>query len=201
MMPEAGGPVAPRQRRACPGERAFSLIELIAAVSIFAVGMVSLLALFGARLQSLTDTEDEALAAGLTTPLRLELRRLSAPTSSLAPVRDLIRNEAIVAPVFGGTGQSGGSGTLLAPRAGSFVAAASDPRWGQTAAEPYFAVSLHPNASLPYGAAADDPACVTFTVEVRWPAFIRRAGSGEGELVPADPEVQSRLQLSGVFAL
>jgi prepilin-type N-terminal cleavage/methylation domain-containing protein len=201
MIPEAGGPVASRPRRACEGERAFSLIELLAAVSIFAVGIVSLLALFGADIQSLTESEDEALAAGLMTALRLELRRLTAQTNSLAPVRDLIRDEAIAAPVVGGTAQSGGSGTLLAPRTGSFVAAASDPRWGQTAAEPYFAVSLHLNASLPYSAAADDPACVTFMVEIRWPAFIRRAGSGEGELVPADPEVQSRLQLSGVFAL
>ena len=71
-------------------EAAFNLIEVIAALAIFAVGIVALVGLFGAWLRPLAEMEDEAVAAGLMVPLRLELERRARETNSLAPVRALI---------------------------------------------------------------------------------------------------------------
>ena len=173
--------------------RAFSLIEVIAAVGIFSMGVVSLVALFGAQLRPLMESEDGAIAASLMAPLRVELRRQIQAARSLAPVRVLIRSTAA---------RDGPPQLLLAPRDGTFVADEHDERWTVSRAKPYFAIALLPNASLPYGEETDSPEGITFTAEFRWPALVTSAKAGtEPPWSAATPDVQSHLRLNGALGL
>ena len=177
-------------------EAAFNLIEVIAALAIFAVGIVALVGLFGAWLRPLAEMEDEAVAAGLMVPLRLELERRARETNSLAPVRALILTPAAA------SGPSGeGDPFLVAPRSGAFVASANDERWATGWGPPYFVIRLYRNSSLPYGSDTDLPECVTYTAEVRWPGFVAgNSAEGSAPRVAAASTAQSHLRLQGAVS-
>lgn len=168
--------------------RAFSLIEVVAAVAIFAVGMVAVLGLFGPVAKSVANVGDAEAAARAADALRARLRALPFETA-LALVQDpaAVRvkdasgtynpNDGTRHPavIFGR--RNGDIGIYEGGETGRR-------NWidGNNAvlpnAEKFFEIDLIQNPTLSPRDQNATAAVVAFNIRVRWPAFIAQPGGG-----------------------
>lgn len=186
------------------GVAAFSLVEVIAAVAVFAIGIVAIVGLFSSLLRPLAELENEDTATGLAGALQVEFRRLTLSANSLAPVVERIKSVAALTELSRAGSlldPATDAQLLFAPRSAQFVAAYEDSRWHETHTSPHFAVALFRNPSLPYSEDALSPDCVTYTVEVRWPAFVQDLdASGAARVAPVPFRHQDHLRWQGAMA-
>jgi type II secretory pathway pseudopilin PulG len=176
---------------------AFSLIEVIAAVAIFAVGMVAVLALFAPVTKSVAGVSEAESAARVADALRARLQALPFETA-LA----LIQDPAAVQKNDGDGTYNPNAGAknpavIFGKRSGDVgIYDASEGRnnWYDSSIPPavvpnadkYFEIDLIRNETLsPKENDATAPV-IAFNVRVRWPAFMA-ASSGAAVQVGANP--------------
>jgi prepilin-type N-terminal cleavage/methylation domain-containing protein len=197
------------------GRRAFSLIEVIAAVAIFAIGMIAVLGLFTPVTKSVATVTDAEAAARVADAVRAQLEAMPfAQAAALIQLpADVQKNDANPGynPADGAENPHVLFGTL-AGEVGVYDGKATPPNWHRInhAVSPprlvalpnrdkYFEIDLIRNEAL---SPAEDPlpVVIAYTMRVRWPAFVRtsptaakQAGqSAAGGSVPFD---QSRKQV------
>lgn len=176
-----------RPASARPPRRAFSLIEVVIAIGVFAVGMVAVVALFAPVARSVAGSSDALAAATVAERVRDELTRRATVAGSFAPVVALFKN----ATANGGhevtTADNASSAAtdprrdtrlLFASRDGSKIGGYTDTSvWGTgqvNDAEKYFEITLiRLDALSPNTTAADAAAStISYTARIRWPAFV-----------------------------
>lgn len=167
--------------------RAFSLIEVVVAIGVFAVGMVAVVALFAPVARSVASSSDAEAAATIAERLRDELTRRATVAGSFAPIVALFKNttangshEVTAADNASSAATDPRRDTrlLFASRDGSKIGAYTDTAvWGTgqvNDAEKYFEITLirfdalSPNTTL---ADASSPT-LAYTARIRWPAFV-----------------------------
>lgn len=170
---------APRHRRA------FSLLEVVAAIGIFAIGMVAVIGLFAPVAKSVGGTADAEAAANVADLLRSRLQGMgiSAATlllkSSTAKSHEL--TDADAKPDYDITKDAQ---LLFASRDGTRIGGYNDPVWRDPVTlQPsdtgkFFEIALVRNETLsPVPVSDADPApppplVLAYTARIRWPAFV-----------------------------
>lgn len=183
--------------RARHGAPAFSLIEVIAAVAIFAFGIVAVLGLFAPVTKSIAGVSESESAARVADAVRARLKAIPF-TEALA----LLQDASAVTRRDGTPNYNPNSGTQnpqvifgkLTGDLGIYVTGEGRNAWYDSAIPParvadadkYFEIDLMRNATL--SPAADDPTAtvVAYTMRVRWPMFVP-SSSGAPVQVGANP--------------
>ncbi len=210
-------PPPPSLRRA----PAFSLIEVVAAIGIFAVGMVAVIALFAPLARSVTGVGETEAAAHIAELLRDELARRAAAAQSFASITALLKNSTALSHELTLADNNPGAPTsdprkdprlLFASRDGSKIGAYADTAvWGATDAEKFFEIALIRNETLsPIASdtASPPPLVLAYTARLRWPAFVPDAtptnplralpfGYNPAAAVPFDHSQQQVMHLAG----
>jgi hypothetical protein len=171
---------------------AFSLVEVVVAVGIFAAGIVTVLALFVPVVQSVGASREAEAAAGAAGVLASRLRTLPVSTVAgylKAPAQfQLDADRADYDPALDGS-------MFYGSLAGDKVGRGDDLVWNGQDREKYFELTLIRNDELsPAGNDAAAP-WIAFNVRVRWPAFLPRADGGATP--QRDPAHQPALLFSG----
>ena len=171
-----GGGASPRARTA-----AFSLIEVIAAVVIFAIGMISVLGLYGPVTKSVTAVTDAEAAALVADAVRARLRALPFTTA-----QKLIQEVAAVRKKDGDGAYNPNDGTkypevmfgTLGGEVGIYDGATNRKQWYDSRnthmadGDKFFEIDLIRNDVVTPKTADATASVVAFTMRVRWPAFV-----------------------------
>ncbi|MBC7366067.1 MAG: hypothetical protein H7343_04520 [Undibacterium sp.] len=210
---------APPPCRPRPGS-AFSLLEVVVAIGIFALGIVAVIALFAPAAKSVSANSDTEAAARLATLISGELQRRVAPgaPSPFASVAALLKKSTA-----GGHQLTADDAKpdydiatdpqlLFASRDGTKIGTYADTAvWGapNSNREKFFEIALIRNESLSplTDPAATNPAdpdatalLLAYTVRIRWPAFVALSGAG-AQQVGANPAGAVRFDHSSKLSL
>lgn len=176
----------------------FSLIEVIAAVVIFAIGMVAVLGLFAPVTKSVASVADADAAARVADAVRARLQALPFDRAL-----NLIQEVAEVRKKDADGAYNPNDGTKypavifgkLSGDVGIYDAAEGRKAWMDSSvptplvvrdADKFFEIDLIRNETLSPKEVDATAAMVAFTMRVRWPAFMA-ASSGAAVQVGANP--------------
>ena len=178
--------------------RGFSLIEVIVAVVIFAVGMVAVLGLFAPVTKSVSTVSDSEVAARAADMVRARVQTLPfelalALVQEVADVRrkdgdgnynpnDGTRNPAVI---FGKLSGDIGIYDAGEGRRNWYDSSVPTPQ-PMSNADKFFEIDLIRNDTLTPKAEDATAPMVAYTMRVRWPMFMP-ASSGTGVQVGANP--------------
>ena len=166
--------------------RAFSLIEVVAAVGIFAVGMVAALALLASVAKSAATVSDAEAASRVAEAVHVRLQALPFDRAVA-----LVQDPAAVQRHDAAPDYNPNDGThpavifaKLDGEVGLYVATNTPKGWYDSAgariadADKFFEVELIRNPTLSPAGSDETAALVAFSMRVRWPSF--QPGSGGG---------------------
>lgn len=165
--------------------RAFSLVEVVVAVGIFAIAIAATIGLVATVTQSVTEVSEADDASRVATRLQTGLQEeLARWQRSVANGGENLSSQAAFNRL--GTyldGGSGPQGALYASRDGSKIAPANAPIWTSDS-EKFFAISLSRlNDITPNNLGA----VLAFTINLSWPAYLpdgtRASGAQQGSLI------------------
>jgi prepilin-type N-terminal cleavage/methylation domain-containing protein len=175
--------------------RAFSLLEVVAAVAIFSLGMLAVLGLFAPVTKSVVNVADSESAAKVADAVRARLQAMPFDTALT-----LVQSPADVRKNDGDGNYNPNDGTKhpavlfgkLSGEVGIYDAATGRKAWYDSQnvrvndADKFFEIDLVRNEAI--SPPADDPATpmVAYNIRVRWPAFVA-ASSGNPVQVGANP--------------
>lgn len=201
--------------------RAFSLIEVVAAVAVFALGMVAVLGVFAPVSRSVSTVSDAEAAARMADNVRARLQALPFNTALT-----LIQEVADVRKKDGDGNYNPNDGTKypavifgkLSGDVGLYAAGTNRNQWYDSSvptpqpvanADKFFEVDLIRNDALSPKAADATTAMVAYTMRVRWPAFLPAPGGAAvqvganpagGGAVPFDHSKKQVLFFTGAIA-
>lgn len=164
-------------------KRAFSLVEVIVAVGIFAIAIIAVIGLMVPIRASVAEVRDGEDASRLATLIQAELQRQSFPT---------IKGFLDTPPAAG----------LYASRDIRIVALGNDSKWGTASgsynpdAEKFYKIDLIRDAILSPNSSTHpdaDSGYLAFTIKLTWPVFASAMPGSTS--VPADARQQSTLLL------
>jgi type II secretory pathway pseudopilin PulG len=190
--PRASRPT-PRACAAAGAARAFSLLEVVIAVGVFAVGMMAVFGLFAPVAKSVADNSDAAVAAQVAEAVHARLQG-----QKFDDVVKLLKNstttghELTDADAKSDYDVAADKQLLFASRDGLKVGAYGESIWVGGNREKFFEIALIRNETLSPRAASGtdeagntvtvDPvataAVLAYTLRVRWPAFVADSGAG-----------------------
>lgn len=174
--------------------RAFSLIEVVVAIGIFAFGMVAVLGLFTPVARSVSESADAEAAARLAEVLRTKLQAMPV-TDVIALLKNTTTQVGALTPghelsdadLRSDYDLAGDPQLLFAARDGSKIGSYGDPMWTNPTTrrnwdgEKFFEIALirneaiSPKPGAATGASGAEPdataAVIAYTARVRWPAF------------------------------
>lgn len=173
---------------------AFSLIEVVVAVGIFAIAIVAVLGMLVPIRNSVSDVQDTDDAARVAGVIQAQLQDIG--------YRALARPGAMT-PAGLNFLNSPPSDGLYASRDGTKVGRGSDTsKWGSPVSdeEKFFKIELIRNTDLSPNSDANDASAgfLAFTIKLTWPAFA--ASPPGGTSVVASPSQQSTLLLPAAIA-
>ncbi|MCX6951198.1 MAG: hypothetical protein NTV51_03300 [Verrucomicrobia bacterium] len=175
---------------------AFSLLEVVAAVGIFAIGMVAVVGLFAPVAKSVSNLADTEAATNVAGLLSDHLRR--QPFLDVAALLKVSTGanthqltDADNAPNSTAADPTKDTQLLFASRDGTKIGAYNDPVWANLDVEKYFEIALirreevSPTPTTTTDAdgvvTVNNPdsaaAFLAYTARVRWPAFVPDATS------------------------
>lgn len=171
------GPASPHSR----SHAAFSLLEVVAAVAIFAIGMIGALALFAPVTKSIATTSEAEVAARVADAVRARLQAIP-----FKRVASLIEDPVTVRKNDADPGYNPNDGAkhpsvLFGKRNGEigiYDDAAGRKDWRDSTdatvldADKFFEIDLIRNEPLSPAASDDNAALLAYTLRVRWPAFV-----------------------------
>lgn len=201
--------------------RAFSLIEVVAALAVFALGMVAVLGVFAPVSRSVSTVSDAEAAARMADNVRARLQALPFNTALT-----LIQEVADVRKKDGDGNYNPNDGTKypavifgkLSGDVGLYAAGTNRNQWYDSTvptpqpvanADKFFEVDLIRNDALSPKAADGTTAMVAYTMRVRWPAFLPSPGGvavqvganpAGGGAVPFDHSKKQVLFFTGAIA-
>ena len=177
---------------------AFTLLEVIVGIGVFALGMLTVIGLFAPIARSVATTSDGESAARVGDALRAKLQTMpfAEVAALLKKSTGTSRHELTADDAKPDYNPAADVQILFANRDGSKVGVYSDPVWRDAAGrnsdrEKYFEIALIRNESIsPAHDATPDADGVTppnpddsafmlgYIARIRWPSFISDGGSG-----------------------
>jgi prepilin-type N-terminal cleavage/methylation domain-containing protein len=178
---------------------AFSLIEVVVAIGIFAVGMVAIVGLFSPIARSVTGSADAEVAARVADALRLKLQSMPIATvAGLMKVQTNSGHEIAINDARPDYDLTRDAQLIFANRDGSKIGLYADAVWldpvtkRNSDREKYFEIALIRNEVVsPKTATAANAdgteipvepdataAVLVYTARLRWPAFIGDGAAG-----------------------
>ncbi|CAM2776833.1 hypothetical protein [Rariglobus hedericola] len=139
---------------------AFSLVEVVVAVGIFALAIVGVIGLLAPTSKSIADVADSDAASRVITVIQSQLQQAGFTT---------------VKASLGGT-------LFYASKDGSKVGLGSNPTLWTSNQEKFFEFTLVRNDTLSPAASDDAAGFLAFTVVLKWPAYVSSA-DGQGTAV------------------
>ncbi len=182
-----------------PATRAFTLLEVVVAIGIFAIGMVAVIGLFSPVAKSVGDTADAEAATHVADLLNVKLQ--SQGIDVMAP-RLKVKTGATAHQLTTSDARTNYNPAVLteniffANRDGTKIGLYNDAIWKDSAGnnsdrEKYFEIALIRNEviSPPPSATAPDALLpvLAYTARVRWPSFVALAGGTGSAQVGANP--------------
>ena len=178
--------------------KAFTLLEVVVAIGIFAVGMVAVIGLFSPVAKSVGDSADAEAATRVADLLAVKMQAIGF---------DEVLRQNLLKVATGKTHQltdadakttydiSKDRQLFFANRDGTKIGLYNDPIWIDSTTrqnsdrEKYFEIALIRNESIsPNSGTADAAAAVlAYTARVRWPSFVALAGGTGSSQVGANP--------------
>ncbi len=165
-----------------PRVRGFSLLEVVVAIGVFALGMTAVIGLFAPAAKAVAGTAEAEAATHLGEALRTELTRRVRVAGSFAGVTTLLKES---------DGQGGHALTstdanpnlpandprrdpqlLFASRDGLTFGPYDDPVWGGIDTGKFFEIALIRNETLSPAANDDGAMLLVYTARIRFPAFV-----------------------------
>jgi prepilin-type N-terminal cleavage/methylation domain-containing protein len=153
--------ILPNKRNSFP--RGFSLVEVVVAVGIFAIAVVSVIGLLGPINQSVAAVSESDDATRIVAAVQRELQRLGPQYMFTATDKKTL--------------------TLYANRTGDKILLANDPKWGKDRAgnsltltndeldrQKFFEVNVTQNELSEFY--TKDSAFYAMNIEVRWPGYL-----------------------------
>jgi prepilin-type N-terminal cleavage/methylation domain-containing protein len=203
------------------GRRGFSLIEVVAALGIFAIGMIAVLGLFSPVTRAVANVSDAEAAARAADAVRARLRAMpfaaaAALVQEPADVRkkdadgaynpnDGTRHPAVIFGRLNGE-VAFYHASAVVPAWHDFDYSTSPPRARPLAdADKFFEIDLIRDAAISPAAEDATAPMIAFHVRVRWPAFVRTspttavsgAQNSAGGAVPFDHGKKQALFFTG----
>ncbi len=204
-------------RSSCPS--AFSLLEVVAAVAIFSIGMVAALGLFAPVAKSVSTVADAESAARVADSVRARLQGMTFPQALalIQEVQDVKRNDGDGA--YNPNDGTKHPAVLFGKRNGDVgIYDASEGRngWYDSTvptplrvadADKFFEIDLIRNDTFTPKDGDATAAIVAYTMRVRWPAFVRTGAttavqpgqSPTGGAVPFDHSRKQVLFFNGAI--
>lgn len=158
--------------------KAFSLVEVVVAVGVFAIAIVSVIGILAGVGKSVTEVSDADKAARLigVVQSRLQASPFNAIAGSLKTASEVAGESATYNP-------TGDSDVFFASEDGAIVAPYDNSAWGKASggantsdaanALKYFELTLIRNETLsPSGPSDTSAGFLAFNIRVRWPAFL-----------------------------
>lgn len=164
-----------RRSSAIRARTAFSLVEVVLAVGIFAVGIVAVLGLFAPVAQSIRANGEAEAAAGAVDALLSRLR--TEPVATVAGYLQM-PDEFQRDETRSGDDPAADGRVFYVSLARDKVGQRDDPVWGGSDRDKYFELTLIRNEDLSPAANDEFSAWLAFNVRVRWPAFLPVANGG-----------------------
>lgn len=176
---------------------AFSLIEVIAAVAVFAIGMIAVLGLFIPVTKSVATVTDVEIAARVADAVRAQLEAMSfADAAALIQLpADVQAKDADPRYSLADTAKS--SRVIFATVGGEaayFDANATPPNWYAVDhsrspprkrvvpnADKFFEIDLIRNETLSPVVDGAQPVVIAYIMRVRWPAYVRTSPSAAAQ--------------------
>jgi prepilin-type N-terminal cleavage/methylation domain-containing protein len=178
------------------GEGGFTLLEVVVAIGIFAIGMVAVIGLFGPVAKSVGDIADAEAATHVAELLSFQLQaQEAADLAAGTPFQSLVKCLMVSTgkshqltlddtnPNYNVADPAQNQNLMFASRDGTKIGAYSDAVWGGTDHDKFFEIALIRNETLSPVAgdtATPPPLVLAYTARVRWPAFVALAGSPSG---------------------
>lgn len=191
---------------------AFSLLEVVVAIGIFAAGMLGVVALFTPVARSVSASADGEAAARVADALKMKLQSMPfLEVTPLLKVSNGARHALTDTDARSDYNPATDAQILFASRDGGKVGVYSDPVWidpvtnRNSDRDKFFEIALVRNETLsPLGvgvpsAEGDSDATafmVAYTARVRWPAFVKEGGAGAIQ-VGSNPAATLRYDHSG----
>ena len=176
----------------------FSLLEVVVAVGIFAIGMMAIVGLFTPVARSVSGSAEAEVAARVADALRAKLQAMPmADVIALLKKSAGTRHELTDADGRSDYNPATDTQLLFANRDGSIIGGYNDPIWGPRTPvlnpdrEKYFEIALIRNEALSPPPATPDPDStepvadtdataflMAYTARLRWPVFVREGSAG-----------------------
>jgi len=200
---------------------AFSLLEVVVAIGIFAAGMLGVVALFTPVARSVSASADGEAAARVADALKLKLQGMPfLEVTTLLKASSGARHELTDTDARLDYNPATDAQILFASRDGGKVGVYSDPVWidpvtrRNSDRDKFFEIALIRNETLsplmagaplaegnPAPANPDATAfMLAYTARVRWPAFVKEGGAGAIQ-VGSNPAAALRFDHGGKQAL
>jgi prepilin-type N-terminal cleavage/methylation domain-containing protein len=188
--------------------RAFTLLEVVVAIGIFAMGMVAVIGLFSPVAKSVGDLADAEAATHVAELLSVQLQAQEAvDLAAGAPFKSLVDRLKVSS---GKTHQLTDADAktdydiatdpqlLFASHDGTKIGAYVDAVWGGTNRDKFFEIALIRNETLsPNDPTADAAApLLGYTARLRWPAFVALAGGTGSIEVGSNPTATVKFDYS-----
>lgn len=150
------------------GRRSFSLLEVVVAIGVFALGIIVVIGLFAPLTRSIGANADAEAAVGIADALKVEFAQRVRRAASFAPILALL--EDTNAPDGTSAGSNPDTQRLFASRDGLKIGEYSSDIWTGAESARFFEIELVRVDLFPIGSEAATAITLTYTAKVRWPA-------------------------------
>jgi type II secretory pathway pseudopilin PulG len=159
---------------------AFSLVEVVIAVGLFALSILAVVGLLGPILDSIRESEETEIASNLNELIRAELERIPFADIEGFPTGTNDRVVLYASRDLTAIGLAGAGGAQWRDLLTQLNALASDRQYGD--ADTFFRIELRNSEAFPFD--QNTHASRTFHIRVYWPMY-RRTGPGPNDARPS----------------
>jgi len=161
--------------------RGFSLLEVVVAIGVFALGIIVVIGLFAPLARSVGANADAEAATNIADVIKAELMQRVRRAQSFAPVAAILKDaEALDREAT--TDSRGDAQLLFASRDGSKIGEYGAAVWNGTDREKFFEITLSRNGAFSPPGDDGKAAVLVFTARIRWPALVADGPVGQQTL-------------------
>lgn len=162
--------------------KAFSLLEVVVAIGVFALGIVVVIGLLAPIGRAVANNSDAEAASNVADLLKSELMRRVRGADSFAPVTLLFKSADAWSRETDSNIQNDPQ-TLFADRAGTTIGSYDSPVWDAPEVARFYEITVVRNSSLSPAANDETAVMLAYTARLRWPVVASGASANQQTLL------------------